>query len=116
MDVDLAAIMRVIGGKSSSRGYLKHVPVIFKTLLCNYNMYALIENADNRDVWKCVKGYQREVKQFWYTQKKSRKLRNCLITAKYMHIDIILFKEYLRFLFMRILLFMRIIERYRKFL
>lgn len=47
MDVDLAAIMRVIGGKSSSRGYLKHVPVIFKALLCNYNMYALIENADN---------------------------------------------------------------------
>lgn len=47
MDVDLAAIMRVIGGKSSSRGYLKHVAVIFKALLCNYNMYALIENADN---------------------------------------------------------------------
>lgn len=52
MDVDLAAIMRVIGGKSSSRRYLKHVSVIFKTLLCNYNtrMRVLIENADKRYV------------------------------------------------------------------
>lgn len=54
MDVDLAAIMRVIEGKSSSRGYLKHVSVIFKALLCNYNMYALIENADNRDVYERI--------------------------------------------------------------